>query len=135
MPGNITNYRKRTKKGTKDFTREQKLKIVEYAAKVGINKAAEDYGTTWQAVVAMQKKLKTESILFHNKLDTNKAEDTNAESPTPAVEEKKLATKQSVNNSVKEYSPLEIENAILREKIIALTEQVEKLRSAVSHLA
>ena len=134
----------RHKKGSKDFTREQKIEIVKRSAEVGIHKAASDYGTSWQAITAMQRKLRTEGILFHQPLNIDTGTQTehkdaisavNSVNITPGARAEAGSNTQVKAIGVKEYSPLEIENAILREKITALTAQVEKLRSAVSHLA
>ena len=151
-------YPKTTKKGTKDFTKEQKAEIIKRAEEVGINKAAEEFGSSWQAVAAMQREARAAGILpskspkskgkLGNKPQAQKlaksaqgeAEQVSKEPVASIGETAVIDTDEAVksilkNNNTRKYTPLEIENAILREKVESLSQQVEKLRLAVSQLA
>ncbi len=147
MPTNNTN---RTTKGVKDFTREELRQILERNAQVGSRKTAKEFNTTWQAVLAIQKKFKSQDaiplISGVPQLSSTQANEFGLTKQIPervAIEEPEanapvvkdnIITSTQLDSS-KTYSSLEIENAILREKIVALTEQVEKLRSAVAQIA
>ena len=150
-------YPKTTKKGTKDFTREQKAAILKRAEEVGINQTAEEFGSSWQAVAAMQREARASGELPPKPSKANRPKRTPGRKPklmtvveniaetVPAKEaiinEQPVAEKATISpsyvkhESEKKHTPLEIENVILREKVVALTEQIEKLRLAVSQLA
>ena len=151
-------YPKTTKKGTKDFTAEEKALILKRATEVGINRAAEEFESSWQAIAAMQREAKANGTLplapsrpkgsiakTEHKTQLIKAVE-KIEEAVP-VKEEHVTTQNTVtkkaeelkvsvsSDTEKKHSAMEIENAILREKVAVLTEQLEKLRSAVSQLA
>ena len=149
-------YPKTTKKGTRDFNDEQKAAIIKRAEEIGIHKAAEEFESSWQAVAAIQREAIAAGILPPRPSKRNRSigksglklaslptETINpvVEDPaapiievSPVVEEKPVAPAVE-GTKIPKYSSLEIENAILREKVSVLTQQLEKLRSAVSQLA
>ena len=57
-------------KGTKDFTREQKLEIVKRSAQVGSRQTANEFGTSWQAVLAIQRKFEAQGGMLLTSNDT-----------------------------------------------------------------
>ena len=93
-------------KEAKDFTHEERMKMIATAKKIGIKKAAKKFEISPEVM----------RYLRYNYMSRN-------------------AVKDTAKNAVKSNKSLEIENLILKEKIALLTEQANKLRSAVQTLA
>ena len=143
-------------KHIKDFTDEEKAAIVARLKKIEPARVAKEFDTTWQVVVAIAKaanKTRTAAIKLKKRAEIlARAEEIGV---TQAAEKarisrstifqwrkkagmslkrksKKVVEKKEVK---KTHSSLELENAILRDKVASLTAQVEKLRAAIAKLA
>ena len=104
-------------KTVNDFTPEEKLSIIARAKEVGNQKTAEEFGTT---------KWTVRNLRYYSKKPEASADN----STTDKVD--KIYTKDS--NSSSSSSSINIENALLREKIIVLTEERDKLKAAINML-
>ena len=157
-----------TKKGTKDFTASERSKILARAQEIGLIDAADEYGTSWQAVAAWQRdargkgelpeapaspkpKLKKGKRLHRKKttLDSSiklkgKRKGRTAKEIIKTVEKRTLEVKAPEADEVKKTrkpeppkgnASLEFENALLKDRVEELKKQVERLRTAIVHLA
>lgn len=132
-----------TKKRTKDFTENERAVILARAKEVGIIAAADEFGTSWQAVAAWQRAERKESGEPAPQKEV-KAKARGRRGTKGQLKGRK-AVKADKSNAVSvattkkpmnlKGTSLEFENALLREKINSLTEKVERLRAAVAQLA
>ena len=145
----------------KKFTPEEVAAILARTDEVGAKQAAEEFGTTGYAIGGWRKAARMKAAIEASDTPAPRkerkprkaaekkpqpepkparvkaAKPTTAEvkapaAPKPATPAKPLAT---VEAPATRHSALELENALLKEKLASLTDQVEKLRSAISQMA
>ena len=117
-------------KNPEDFTEKEKLFILARVKKLGIKKVAQKTGVSEDIIKEWRKAMKKAPAFAP-------AEDQQPEEPVTKIlkQEKNEAVSTSKMKDIDAPTSLEIENAILKEKISELTKQVERLRSAVKELA
>ena len=115
-------------KRSRDFTAEAKLKVLQRAAEIGLSRAAREAGISRWVLMQWERK----AIAQNPDIQLNIKHSKRAKA-VPQVKQA-VEVKQPVVE-VRESGNLAVENAILKEKVAALTEQLEKLRAAVSKLA
>ena len=123
-------------KRSRDFTTEEKAKIVARSRFVGAAQAAREAGITVSMIYNWTFQLKTEGAKSPQveKLET-KPQIKQDEPTTIKTEEVKATTPETHEIQPKEHpSALEIENIILKEKVRYLTEQAERLKIAITAL-
>ena len=116
-------------KNKQTYSEEQKQEILARADKIGIHKAAKEFGLTWQMVTSWNKQRNAGISLAQDKVKST-------------YESKRATSRSSVNSdNVESESPiatnnsrLELENAVLKERAAALALQVERLKKAVTEL-
>ena len=131
----------KTIKRSEEFTKKEKEDILERARKFGFREVAAEVGTNWQTLAYWNK---------HQRLTGSVPTDTNvkpaakpkvkaaAAAHAPKTEKPAAASTSATSTKPAKTAnseALEIENAILKEKLAILTQQVEKLRAAVGSLA
>ena len=116
-------------KRSKDFTAEDKLKVLQRAAEIGLSRAAREASISRWVLMQWEKKAIAQNPDLQ--LNIKHSKRSKPSSVKQAVEPKQPV----VAVAVKTNDNLEVENAILKEKVAALTEQLEKLRAAVANLA
>ena len=133
-----------TKKSTKDFTASERAMIIARAEEVGKFKAADEFGTSWQAIAAWMKKegknngeapvvkaKKTKKSAGKKKIKKVTQKKVKAAQEVSAAPEVKKGAQEKKHKAL----PPEFENFILKEKVASLTEQIEKLKAAIAELA
>ena len=125
-------------KKSSEFTQAEKDAILERARKEGFREVAVAVGTNWQTLAAWNKQQK-ENAAAPAQVKVKVQPKVRAAKPVsapkaPAVEAPK-STEILKKTKLAPSEVLEVENAILKEKLAMLTEQVEKLRAAVGSLA
>ena len=119
-----------------EFSQKEKDAILAKARVHGFREVAAEYGTNWQTLASWNKQQKNmtaseDKAKVKNRSRAKKAVEGAAVS-VAAASKPEVSVGKSKNMSAEE---LEIENAILKEKLAILTQQVEKLRIAVGSLA
>ncbi len=118
----------------KVYTEAEQDEILERAKVVGIHKAAQEYGLTWQMVTSWSRKRKAAA----EALNAPKSQDAKPEklgkSGKPDKADKSDKSKADGKASPASNSKLELENAILRERVGTLAQQVERLKKAITEL-
>ena len=124
-------------KRNKDFTPEEKAFILSRVKEIGFNKAAREAGTTKSTLIYWNYVLKIKPE------KTQQSSETVITTTVPEHHENNDNGKQlqevnvyQITNLRKntDQNALELENAILREKLQSLTKQLEKVRSAIEVL-
>lgn len=115
-------------KRSRDFTAEAKIKVLQRAGEIGFSRAAREAGISRWVLMQWERKALAENPNLQLNIKHVKR------SQPVAQVQKAIEVKQPVVE-VRESGNLAVENAILKEKVAALTEQLEKLRAAVSKLA
>ncbi len=96
------------------FTEKEKYNIVARAEEIGYKEAANEAGINWHMIVGWSKRMKAK---------------------VPSKSAAKPAAKLSAHTeNTKSRSPLEIENAVLKEQVAELTRQIERLKAAMFEL-
>ena len=129
----------KTIKRSEEFTKKEKEDILERARKFGFREVAAEVGTNWQTLAYWNKQQKlTGSVPVDTKPASKSKAKTSVSSDKKTEKPKAVsttATAASKSTKPANSEALEIENAILKEKLAILTQQVEKLRAAVGSLA
>ena len=119
-------------KRSNEFSQKEKDAILAKARIHGFREVAAEFGTNWQTLASWNKQQRNMAAALAS--DKTKAKTQKASGAVSATTAKKPSesSSKSKNMSAEE---LGIENAILKEKVAILTQQVEKLRNAVGNLA
>ncbi|MBQ7559646.1 MAG: hypothetical protein IJT20_05300 [Synergistaceae bacterium] len=124
-----------TKKRTKDFTASERAVVLARAEEVGIMTAAEEFGTSWQTVAALQREAHNrDKVPAPGASRKIKKTAGRVKRGRKAASKDLQTTPTAKKGNKKEMSP-ELENIILKRKVETLTKDVEKLRAAVIELA
>ncbi len=118
-------------KRSRDFTAEEKIKILQRAAEIGLSKAAREAGISRWVLMQWERKALAQNPDIQLNIKHSKRGRVSKVNQVTETSNKPLGTEKTEKTN----DNLEIENAILREKVAALTEQLEKLRAAVANLA
>ena len=118
----VKGKKKATKKAPAIKMTKKRSAILARAEEVGVTQAAEEAGISKWTIFQWRKQMKKAGM------------------PVTSLKKKskKAVTKKEVveqNVSTKNTSSLELENAILKDKVASLTARVEKLRAAIAKLA
>ena len=98
-----------------DFSTEEKAAILARVKEVGFDKAATEVGTTKSELIYWKYVLKIKPM-------------------DEQIEEQETKPSKKMPKGANDFKNLELENALLREKIQYLTEQINKLRAAIGTL-
>ena len=129
-------------KGSKDFTPEERATIISKAQEVGFEKVANEFGIRARLIsywIQQEKKKASKPLKRAKGLKLEAvehiAEDMQAV-PTLSTESVKVIepVKPTGRKAEKQADGLIIENAILKERIVLLNKEIEKLRTALTSL-
>ena len=115
-------------KRSRDFTAEAKIKVLQRAGEIGFSRAAREAGISRWVLMQWERKALAQNPDLKLNIKHSKRNKTIPQVQQPVENNQPVAVVKANDN-------LEVENAILKEKVAALTEQLEKLRAAVSKLA
>ena len=124
-----------------EYTPEQEAEMIARSEEVGIQQAAKEYSVPWQVIAGMKRRAnakdggkkapKARKAEPGKKAGKVKKAETVAE--VAPAENVSVAPKSEVKVSA-EVEALKIENAVLRERILKLEVQAEKLKNSLLHL-
>lgn len=123
-------------KKSADFTMEERLAVIARAGEIGLTKAAKEAHVNKYTITGWQRILKKHANAAKTEPEAAAsevaAEAVSSENPTVVKAHAERARKDISSSS---SASLEVENVILKEKVAALTAQVEKLKAALNALA
>ena len=108
------------KKGKSAYTEEQKAEMIARAGEIGVRAAAEEYGVPWQTIAQFKRRAK--------EADRRTAE--TAEIAEPAS----FLPAGIAEEAPEDAEGLQVENAVLRERIEQLEEKIISLKKALDRL-
>ena len=131
------------REGRKAAASERRAAILARAEEIGVTEAANEAGISKWTVFQWRKALKKAGVAVaplrrRRSAVSKRAVKTKVKKVTPVVAADVPAVEKKKKSGVKATASgmsLEYENMLLKEKVNALTEQVEKLRSAIAKLA
>ena len=147
-PARKTAKKASTKSIAKPSSNERRLEILKRAGEIGVTQAAAEAGVSKWTVFQWRKVMKKAGYEVPPVPKGRSPKKTAAKTAAPKSTAKvsaaktkaapaspKVSAKPAAQKASSSYSSIEFENEMLKQKVAALTQQVERLRAALKELA